>query len=231
MWSCRPDRTIGCVFVLLLPILCLGCLCPTLHLRCPEISKFAVTSQNVCAGHPVTLSWEAKGCTTLTATPSADCVGRVASAGSRRCTLRETTTFALVARRGGAPGFSKQEVRVMPTSGTDSVAIAGKTECGGWGVVGVADLPAEEWDQGVEVETVTSDGSREISVIHGGRRAILDATHPTSAVLSGAKLSGRWVLGSPLVSGETCDPRAAASGAGRLPPDILMLTIQSRCRE
>jgi hypothetical protein len=147
--------------------------------------------------------------------------------GTRSCVVEHDTLFRLEARRGGSLQRGEQEIEVVSREGRD-VAIGAPTECAGDFVVAVPNLPPDAWDAAVRVGEVSADTTRRISIVHAGRTAVLGPHAPSTDVFRGAPIAGKWVLGSPVASAETCESSARAPTAQR-PPDALGVTVHATC--
>jgi hypothetical protein len=173
------------------------------------------------------LSWQATGTARLVPSPVTACEGSVDPRGSRACVVERDTLFRLQVQRGGSAMRAEQEIEVVAREGRE-IAIGERTECAGDCVVAIANLPAEDWDPAVQVDTVVADPSRRISIVHAGRVAVLGPGVTTTDVFRGTPTSGKWVLASPVAAAETCAAPAHAPRVRR-PPDALGITVRVRC--
>ena len=84
------------------------------YAQSPGISSFGATDSNPIYGKETTLNWTTSNATSVSITPD---IGAVSSSGSLTVLPLETTTYNLVARKGGASAFASVTVVVTPPIG------------------------------------------------------------------------------------------------------------------
>lgn len=188
----------------------------------PRITRFTVTPHHVCSGSPVTLDWDAHGCTSVSSDPQLS-----ARAGGTYVPT-QTTTFTLTARRWPRkPDTSQTEATVyehVTADTTDDIAF--DMTCKDGKLAGrPVDRPVAEWDTRLRVAGVESAENRTMTIEHEGRTATLTARKPTTSVFDGTMLGGTWTVIVPLLPAEKCDD------ASHRPPDLVLVTAHVRCTE
>ena len=187
----------------------------------PKIARFDVLPVHVCEGTPSVVTWEISGSPELTTSP----VIQPLPGQPLSYQATEDTIFTLHVTRWPYqnPEVSETEVRVHRTPPPVREPIAFTMNCEGSSLVGILPRPATQWDPRIQLETVASDGSREMTVEHEARSAVLTASAPGSSAFQGATMAGTWKLTTPLGANERCgDPGAA-------PPARIILTTQFMC--
>jgi hypothetical protein len=187
----------------------------------PKITRFDVLPVHVCEGTPSTVTWDISGSPELkTAPPIQPLQGE-----PLRYQPTEDTLFTLRVTRWPYPNpqVSETEVIVHRTPPLVSEPIAFQMQCEGNSLVGILPRPATQWDPKIRLDTVASDGSREVTVEHEGRSATLAASAPSSSVFQGAPMAGTWKVITPLGASERCGDPAAA------PPARIILTARLMC--
>lgn len=187
----------------------------------PKIARFDVLPVRVCEGTPSVVTWEISGSPELTTAPAIQPL----PGEPLRYQTTEDTVFTLHVTRWPYqnPEVSETEVRVHRTPPPARELVSIEMKCEGGSLVGILPRPATLWDPRIRLETVASDGSREITVEHEARTAALTASAPSSSVFQGATMAGTWKLTTPLRPNERCgDPTAA-------PPARIILTAQFVC--
>lgn len=187
----RAIRTAGVALALGFAAACSG-----------KIHQFAPSAKVVCPGQPVKLTWKASGSTRLTAEPPLDGLGSVPEEGSRDVTITRSTLFTLSAARTGGTARRQQEVTLG--EGLDVSIGEATSTCDASGVSATAVVAAEEWDDRLRIGTIdTSVLGRPITIERDGRTVDVGAAQTTDA-FTGEKVSGTWIIRSPLRAGEQC---------------------------
>jgi hypothetical protein len=187
----------------------------------PKITRFDVLPVHVCEGTASAVTWEISGSLELMTTPAIQPL----QGEPLRYQATEDTVFTLRVTRWPYqnPQVSETEVIVYRTPPLVSEPIAFQMQCDGSSLIGILPRPATQWDPRIRLETVASDGSREITVEHEGRSSTLTASAPSSTAFQGAPMAGTWQLTTPLSANERCgDPGAA-------PPARIILTTHLMC--
>jgi hypothetical protein len=187
----------------------------------PKIARFDVLPVRVCEGTPSVATWEISGSPRLTTAPAIQPL----PGEPLRYQPTEDTVFTLQVTRWPYqnPEVSETEVRVHRTPPPVREPIAFEMECEGGSLVGILPRPATLWDPRIRLETVASDGSREMTVEHEARTATLTVPAPSSSAFQGVAMSGTWKLTTALRPNERCGDPAAA------PPARIILTTQFAC--
>ena len=130
----------------------------------PAIARFDVLPMHVCAGTPSLMTWEASGSPALTTAPAIQPL----PGEPMRYQATEDTVFTLQVKRWPypTPAVAETEVRVHQTPVPARESIAFQMNCEGSSLVGILPRPTTHWDPKIRLETVASDGSREITVEH-----------------------------------------------------------------
>ena len=186
----------------------------------PKVTRFDVLPFHVCEGTPSAVTWEISGSPELTTMPAIQPL----PGPPVRYQAIEDTVFTLQVRRWPYnPKVSETEVRVHQTPAPVREPIAFTMTCEGDRLLAILPRPATDWDSKIRLETVASDGSRDMTVEHEGRSATLTASAPTTSAFQGAPMAGTWKLTTPLRPTERCGDPAAA------PPARIILTTQFVC--
>ena len=186
----------------------------------PTITRFDVLPFHACEGTPSAVDWDISGTPELTTTPAIQPL----PGQPLRYQATEDTLFKLqVTRWPYNPKVSETEVIVHQTQAPQSESIAFTMRCEGDRLIATLPRPATDWDPKIRLETVASDGSRDMTVEHDGRSATLTSLAPSTSAFQDAPMAGTWKLTMPLRPTEGCgDPRAA-------PPVRIILTTRSVC--
>jgi hypothetical protein len=186
----------------------------------PKIARFDVIPVHVCEGTPSVVTWDISGTPELTTAPAIQPL----PGEPLRYQANEDTIFTLEVKRWPhSPAVSETEVRVHQTPAPVREPIAFQMKCEGSNLVGILPRPATLWDPRIRLETIASDGSREITVEHEGRSATLTASTPSSSAFQGAPMAGTWKLTTTLGVHERCGDPAAA------PPARIILNTHFMC--
>jgi hypothetical protein len=186
----------------------------------PKVTRFDVLPFHVCEGTPSAVTWDISGTPELTTTPAIQPL----PGQPLRYQATEDTLFKLqVTRWPYNPKVSETEVIVHQIQAPVTESIAFTMSCEGDRLIAILPRPATDWDPKIRLETVASDGSREMTVEHEARSAMLTTSAPSTNAFHGATMAGPWKLTTLLGSTERCgDPRAA-------PPARIILTTRSVC--
>jgi hypothetical protein len=186
----------------------------------PKVTRFDVLPFHVCEGTPSAVTWDISGTPELTTTPAIQPL----PGQPLRYLATEDTLFKLqVTRWPYDPQVSETEVIVHQTEAPLRESIAFTMSCETDRLTAVLPRPATDWDPKIRLETVASDGSRDMTVEHDGRSATLTSSAPSTSAFQDAPMAGTWKLTLPLRPTERCgDPRAA-------PPARIILTTRSVC--
>lgn len=188
----------------------------------PKIHDFSVTPRRVCTGDTVTVAWKASGDARLVTQPELPAAGGLASSGSLRVPVRDTTSFMLVVRRGSRADSVRQDVAVL--SPADEKVLAFRmAPLGDTALTSTETPPEGQWDGVLVVEAVRSLGGRPIHVEHRDRTADLPADSTPSHALRGLPVQGAWTITAPLVGDE------AISDPAHRWPAHLHLGLQLAC--
>jgi hypothetical protein len=213
-WAMTIDRKAGSVWCapLLLVIVASGC--------APKITQFDVAPTHVCEGTPSLVTWAITGTPELTTDPAIQPL----PGQPLRFQVTEDTVFTLRAKRWPEkPDVSQSEVRFHRTPPPVREPIVVKLTCEDSNLVGTLPRPATEWDPKIRLETVASDGSRDVDVDHERHHATLTVEAPSTDAFRGAPMAGDWKVTTPLRPYEHCgDPTSA-------PPSRIILTTQFVC--
>ena len=187
----------------------------------PTIARFDVLPVHVCEGTPSLVTWETSGSPELKTAPAIQPL----PGEPMRFQATEDTLFTLQVKRWPYPNpaVSETEVRVHQTPAPVREPIAFQMNCEGSSLVGILPRPTTHWDPKIRLETVASDGSREITVEHEARTATLTASTPSSSAFQGTPMAGTWKLTTTLGANERCGDPAAA------PPARIILTTRFVC--
>jgi hypothetical protein len=186
----------------------------------PQVTRFDVLPFHVCEGTPSAVTWDISGTPELTTTPAIQPL----PGQPLRYQATEDTLFKLqVTRWPYHPKVSETEVIVHQTQAPLREPIAFTMSCEGDRLIALLPRPATDWDPKIRLETVASDGSRDMTVEHDGRSATLTSSAPSTSAFQDAPMAGTWKLTMPLRPTERCgDPLAA-------PPARIILTTRSVC--
>ena len=188
----------------------------------PTITRFDVLPVHVCEGTPLLVSWEASGSPELTTAPAIQPL----PGEPLRYQATEDTVFTLRVSRWPYqnPQVSETEVVVHRTPPLVREPIAVQMQCeAGNSLVGTLSRPATQWDPRIRLETVASDGARQLTVEHEARTATLTKAAPSSNALQGTTMAGTWKVTTPLGANERCGDPAAA------PPARIILNATFMC--
>jgi hypothetical protein len=197
---------------LVLAVIATGC--------APKVVRFDVVPTHVCEGTPSLASWEISGRPELSTAPGLQPL----PGQGPRYQVTEDTVFTLQAKRWPRkPDVSESEVKFHRTPPPVKELVVVKLACEGRNLVGVLPRPAAEWDPKILLETVASDGTREVRVDHEGRHATLTVATPSTDAFRGATMAGVWQVMTPLSPNERCGDPASA------PPGRIILTTHFAC--
>lgn len=186
----------------------------------PKITRFDVLPSRVCEGTSSLVTWDISGTPELATNPPIQPL----TGEPLRYQAIEDTTFTLTAKRWPhRPAVSETEVRVHQMAAPVRELIAFQMTCEGTSLVGLLPRPATEWDRKIRLETISSDGKREMTVEHEGRSATLSPAEPSTRTFQGAAMAGMWKLTTPLGMNERCGDPAAP------PPARLILITHFVC--
>jgi hypothetical protein len=73
-------------------------------------------------------------------------------------------------------------------------SIAFTMSCEGDRLIAILPRPATDWDPKIRLETVASDGSRDMTVEHDGRSATLTSSAPSTSAFQDAPMARTWKL-------------------------------------
>jgi len=187
----------------------------------PQISRFDVLPVHVCEGTPSAVTWEISGSPELTTTPA---IQPLPGEPLRYQAIEDTVLTLRVTRWPYSnPQVSETEVIVYRTPPLVREPVAFQMQCEDNSLVGILPRPATQWDPKIRLETVASDGSREITIEHEGRSATLAASTLSSNAFQGTPMAGAWKVTTPLGPNERCGDPAAA------PPARIILTTHLMC--
>ena len=187
----------------------------------PQISRFDVLPDHVCEGTPSAVTWEISGSPELTTTPA---IQPLPGEPLRYQAIEDTVLTLRVTRWPYSnPQVSETEVIVYRTPPPVREPVAFQMQCEGTSLVGVLPRPATQWDPKIRLETVASDGSREITIEHEGRSATLTSSAASSNAFQGTPMGGAWKVTTPLGPNERCGDPAAG------PPARIILTTRLMC--
>ncbi len=196
-----------------------------------KITKFEVKPPVVCAGEPVTISWETVSDPVevdITTDPQVDPpLGKVDARGEAVRHVKQTTTFTLVMKCAPTSLTNQQVVTVVPPAGLD-VTLGAPGRCPG-PVWQVAPGPTD-YSGSLVVNTVwnNSDPPRNIVVTHENKTIPIPPGQ-TVPFFAGTHLDGLWILRpDPLMPDElaACPPGVTADNP-QLP--ILQISVNAKC--
>jgi hypothetical protein len=175
----------------------------------PKVTRFDVLPFHVCEGTPSAVTWDISGSPELTTMLAIQPL----PGQPVHYQATEDTLFTLQVRRWSYdPAVSETEVRVHQAPAPVREPIAFTMSCEGDRLVAILPRPATDWDPKIRLETVASDGSREITVEHEAGSATLTSSAPSTSAFQRAPMAGTWKLTTPLRPTERCgDPTAAAA--------------------
>lgn len=189
----------------------------------PMVRGFAVLPHHVCLGTVVAASWDAEGCPSIATVPALAPQGP----GDRTFLPVTDTVFTLTVERWPYdPRVSQTEVTVAELAAPDRETedeLPFQVRCEDGRLQGAVDRPSDAWDSRLIVTRLTTDSSREITIVHEDRAHVFTVAEPETAAFAGTALGGRWALSAPLLRGERCGDPAAS------PPDLIVVTAGISC--
>lgn len=188
----------------------------------PKIVSFEASPRLVCEGQSTRVSWKTRGSTLLLSDPRLPGTGTVEPSGSRRFTLKKTTTFTLKATRNNREALFEQVVFTLPSTMKEEIVVHVKPD-GDGGLVGVETLAPLIIDDFMRVETIRGPSDRPIKVIHEGKEVSLPANGTSSDGIRGTRFTGRWEVRAERLPGEKIDDPTHA------PPDTLRFLVRLSC--
>ncbi len=185
----------------------------------------------VCPGDDVTVSWEATGPVTFSASPSARVPSAGDPVGSFSTIIRSTTTFTV---RSGTDSETI-EVEVLE-SGESLEGIGADLICSNCGIPQWStDVTREDFSTRLVVgDAIGNMTGRAVTARKDGSSTPPLSFAQRSSALNGVPLLGTWDLGvlvAPLDEGCAClDELGRNTGPPRRPPPILTTSAQVSCR-
>jgi hypothetical protein len=188
-----------------------------------EIHRFDALPRHVCPGSRVEIVWDFTGEGTMTASPATPHApsGRVAETGHTTIHPTVPTTVSLHVTRSGQPTGAQLDIEMAQGENIAASIADPSARCEGGVVSSTAHL-SNISDLVVDVvRTTPGDKRAGYEVAHAGTSARITPAASTS--FAGRPLAGDWVISSPLLPGETCDPAAPKV------PDNLVVVAYTRC--
>jgi hypothetical protein len=183
-----------------------------------QVLEFTARPRHACPGDTVEIAWKVKGAARISTTPPVPGApsGEVAPEGRFDLRPVQATKVELVAHRTFGSRTSWNEI-TMERSELVTARVGAEATCES----GVLTAPVEvrNFAESVKVTAVGVRGGdgRTYRVEHEGRRAEVVPLQATRD-LAGTSMNGRWVLATPLRSGESC-------GTATLPRNLVVETF------
>jgi hypothetical protein len=175
----------------------------------PKISEFAVTPRRVCAGDTVRMTFKTSGTPHLLAVRHGTATA-------------DTTSYVLVAEKGGKRAYSPMDVVTLSPNATPALAF--DTDLLGKDSLVAADtLSPDVWPEALRLDEVFADSGRALMVSHAGKADVVGPEPDGNITWQGLPVSGTWELRAGLLPGETPGDPAQA------PPAHLYLRISLAC--
>jgi hypothetical protein len=149
----------------------------------PKVVRFDVSPLRACAGDTIAIGFKVHGTPSLLVTRRGD-------------SLPDTTTYTILARRGGKEKYAQKDVITFPP-GSDKPLAFDVDSVTPDSLFAFDTLSSEVWKQSVTIGGLTSRSGRPIRVKHGGRTAVINVGSPASTAFNGLTVDGAWELAAP----------------------------------